>query len=147
MAYVEGEAVARSNSEPMLRSVQMLSVLPPKRAIWGCVVEATDSFHLGEVVAIPREPVKKESLVEVEIKEPTVNCDVVAMRVVPAESLVMIEFPANVVEFVPPFETGSVPEMLDRVVVATHVGRPLTKARVKPFVVFEIDDRLSAVVV
>ena len=76
------------------------------------VVEAKESFHFGAVVAMPREPRKKESLVVVEIKEPTVNCDVVAMSVVPAEFDVMIELAANAVALVPPNATVTVPRVM-----------------------------------
>ena len=55
--------------------------------------------------------------------------EVVAMRVVPAESETMMELAGKAVEFVPPLETVSVPVMVDRVEVATHVGTPLTRAR------------------
>ena len=48
---------------------------------------------------------------------------------------------------VPPLVVARVPEMLARVVVAVHVGTPLTKAKVKPSVVLAMDDRLLAVVV
>ena len=70
-----------------------------------------------------------------------------AMRVVPAESETMIELGAKEVELVPPLETGSVPEMLDSVDVAVHVGTPFDRARTNPSVVFAIDDRLLADVV
>ena len=108
MAYVEGELVAKYRAPPILRTVQMLSALPPSKAICGWLVEATDNFHLGEVVAMPREPVKKESLVVVEIKLPTVSCDVVAMSVVPALSEVTMELAGNDVLFVPPLATVTV---------------------------------------
>jgi hypothetical protein len=45
----------------------------PIKAIWGWEVEATDNFHFGAVVAMPKEPVKKESEVVVAISEPTVS--------------------------------------------------------------------------
>ena len=83
-------------------------------------VLATASLHLGEVVAMPREPRKNESEVVVEMREPTVNCEVVAIKVVPAELDVMIEFPAKEVALVPPLETESVPVMVERVVVETQ---------------------------
>ena len=73
------------------------------------MVEEICSFHLGEVVAIPTLPKKYDELVVVEINDPTVNCDVVAIKVVPALSLVMMEFGAKDVALVPPLETGSVP--------------------------------------
>ena len=47
----------------------------------------------------------------------------------------------------PPEPTASVPEILERVEVATHVGTPLTRAKVKPSVVLEMFERLFAVVV
>ena len=50
------------------------------------------NFQFGEVVAIPREPVKKELEVVVEIIEPTVNWEVVAMMFVPSEDAVRIAF-------------------------------------------------------
>ena len=40
---------------------------------------------------MPREPVKNELEVEVEIKLPTVSCDVVAISAVPSEFEVMME--------------------------------------------------------
>ena len=56
-----------------------------------------------------RAPAKEEALVVVDRREPTVNCEVVAMSVVPSESETMMEFGAKVVELVPPLATGSVP--------------------------------------
>ena len=44
-------------------------------------------------------------LVVVEISEPTVSCDEVAMRAVPAALLVIIEFGAKDVDPVPPYST------------------------------------------
>ena len=44
-------------------------------------------------------------LVVVEISEPTVSCDDVAMRAVPAELEVMMEFGAKDVDPVPPYST------------------------------------------
>ena len=58
---------------------------------------------------IPREPRKNDVFVVVEISEPTVSCDVVAMRAVPFAFDVMIEFGANCVAPVPPFGIPSVP--------------------------------------
>ena len=63
-------------------------------------------------------PAKEELLVVVERSEPTVSCVPVAMRVLPAESEVMMEFGAKEVELVPPLETDRVPEMVERVEVA-----------------------------
>ena len=54
------------------------------------------NFQLGVVVAIPRLPVKNELEVEVEISDPTVSCDVVAMIAVPPEFDVMMELAGNV---------------------------------------------------
>ena len=48
---------------------------------------------------------------------------------------------------VPPLIVDNVPEIVERVVVAVHVGTPFCKARVKPSVVFEMDEREFAVVV
>ena len=48
---------------------------------------------------------------------------------------------------VPPLTLESVPEMFDSVEVAVHVGTPLTRARVKPSVVFEMEDKAEAEVV
>ena len=98
-------------------------------------------------MAIPKEPVKNERLVDVDLSDEIVRSDVVAIRVVPAASLVMMEFTANEVAFVPPLATDRVPVIFERVVVAVHVGTPLTRARVKPSVVLAIDDRVSAAVV
>ena len=81
--------------------------------------------------------------------EPTVNCEVVAMSVVPKLLEVIIELAGKAVEFVPPLATvtvGKVKELTpaeyeqlmpleqEEVVVATQVGTPPTKARVKPLV-------------
>ena len=63
----------------------------------------------GVVVPIPSLPKKNDVLVVVEIKLPTVSCDVVAMRAEPSKFDVMMEFGEKEVEFVPPFPTGSVP--------------------------------------
>ena len=60
------------------------------------------NFQLGVVVAMPRLPVKKELEVEVEISDPTVSCDVVAMIAVPPEFDVMMELLAKAVLPVPP---------------------------------------------
>ena len=54
------------------------------------------SFHLGDVVAIPRLPVKYESVVVVEIKLPTVSCEPVATSPLPEELETMMEFGENV---------------------------------------------------
>ena len=48
----------------------------------------------------------------VEIKEPTVNCDVVARIVVPAEPETRIELAGNDVTPVPPLTTGAIPVRL-----------------------------------
>ena len=56
------------------------------------------------------------------------------MRDNPSDDAVMMEFAANDVAFVPPLETGSVPEIVARVVVATQVGTPAYSARTNPFV-------------
>ena len=58
---------------PIERRVQMSSDAPPVKASCGWVVLAMTSFHFGEVVAMPRLPVKKESAVVVEMREPTVS--------------------------------------------------------------------------
>ena len=56
-----------------------------------------------------RAPANDEALVVVESNDPTVSCDVVAMRADPSALEVMMEFGANDVEFVPPFAIGRVP--------------------------------------
>ena len=66
------------------------------------MVLAICSFHCGEVVAIPREPVKKDKLVDVDFSDETVRSDVVAMRVVPRESEVTMELAGKEMAFVPP---------------------------------------------
>ena len=81
-------------------------------------------------------------IVEVESNEPTVSCDVVAMRVVPRESDVMMEFGAKDPEFVPPLATVRVPVIVERVVVAVHVGTPETRARTCPSVPADVVDNL-----
>ena len=56
-------------------------MVPPIRASCDCVVEASSSLAPPVekvVVPIAKLPVKKESLVVVEIRLPTVSCDVVA---------------------------------------------------------------------
>ena len=68
-----------------------------------------DSFHFGDVVPRPRLPVKKESTVVVEINDPTVNCDVVAVNAVPAALETIIEFGEKTDEPVPPFAVDRVP--------------------------------------
>ncbi len=75
---------------PIDLKVKMSSEFDPCKASCGCEVDAIVSFHLGEVVAIPRLPVKKESVVVVEMRLPTVNCVPVAMRL-PEELVVTIE--------------------------------------------------------
>jgi hypothetical protein len=88
------------------------SVTLPTSAICDCVVEAMVSLApavVNVVVPTPSAPVKNEFDVEVEINEPIVNCDPVAMSVVPRESETMIDPGANDVAFVPPLATGSVP--------------------------------------
>jgi hypothetical protein len=69
----------------------------------------TENRAHGVVVAIPSLPRKNEVLVVVEIKLPTVSCDVVAMRALPAALLVMMELGEKKVEPVPPFGTARVP--------------------------------------
>ena len=89
----------------------MLSVTLPIREICDCVVEAIASLApavVKVVVPIPSAPVKNEFDVEVEISEPTVSCDVVAISGKPSDDDVMIEFGAKEVEFVPPLATGRV---------------------------------------
>ena len=85
--------------------------------------------------------------VEVERSDPTVSCDVVATSDVPSALDVMMELLGYDVWFVPPLATVSVPVIVESVVVATQLGTPLTRARVKPSVVLEIEDRAEAVVV
>ena len=48
---------------------------------------------------------------------------------------------------VPPLTADNVPEMVERVVVAVHVGTPFCKAKVNPSVEFAMDERLFADVV
>ena len=104
------------------------------------------SVNLGVVVPIPIQLLVKieDRSVDVERSDPTVSCDVVAMSDKPSDDDVMMEFAANEVAFVPPLATDRVPVIFARVVVAVHVGTPLTRARVKPSVVLAIDDRVSA---
>jgi hypothetical protein len=71
-------------------------VLPPTSATCGIEVDATVNFHTGVVVAIPRDPVKNELAVVVEIRLPTVSCVPVAERI-PDAFDVMIELIGNVV--------------------------------------------------
>ena len=81
-----------------------------------------------EIAVLPRKfdiPV-----VDVANKFPTVSCVPVAIRAVPAEFETIIELTGKDVEFVPPEETGSVPEIVESVVVATHDGIPFARARV-----------------
>ena len=80
-------------------------------------------------------------LVVVEIRDPTVSCDVVAISERPSADDVMIELGANDVVFVPPLDTGRVPVIVVSVVVATQLGTPLTRASVNPFVVAASLDR------
>lgn len=56
------------------------------------------------------------------------------MRESPSDDDVRIEFNANDVAFVPPLDTGRVPEILESVVVATQLGIPFARARTKPLV-------------
>ena len=65
------------------------------------------------VVPIPRAPVKNDGVVVVEMSEPTVNCEVVAIRAEPFELEVMMEFGAKEMEPVPPLVTGRVPVTCD----------------------------------
>ena len=61
----------------------------------------------------------------------------------------MVATPVRAEESMPvtPLATESVPVMVDRVEVATQVGTPLDRAKVKPSVELAIDERLLAVVV
>jgi hypothetical protein len=63
----------------------------------------TESRPQGVVDPTPREPTKKEALVVVEMREPTVSCEVVAMRAVPVELETMMELGEKLVEPVPPY--------------------------------------------
>ena len=108
------------------------------------MVEAMFSFHTGVVVAIPSEPVKNDVFVDVERSEETVRSDEVAIRESPSAEEVMNELRANDVAFVPPFETASVPVIVVRVVVACHVGTPLTSARTWPLVPCDVVARAPA---
>lgn len=67
------------------------------------------SNQAGVVVPIPRAPLKKEEEVVVEIRDPTVSCEVVEMRAVPAELTVTMVFGDQVEALVPPLASGSVP--------------------------------------
>ena len=60
------------------------------------------------VVPMPREPVKYDGVVVVEMREPTVSCEVVAMMLVPSLLAVRIEFEgkASVAVRVPDVVTG-----------------------------------------
>jgi hypothetical protein len=65
------------------------------------------------VVPRPSDPTKNELSVDVDIKLPTVSCDVVAMSVVPRELETMMELAGKDVEFVPPLATGRVPVIVE----------------------------------
>lgn len=104
--------VAMYKLPPMLLKLNNGSVTPPCRANCGCVVEAMRcAAMLDEKIPtldVPtfRPPINVERLVEVESREPTVNCEVVAIKVVPAASDVMTDPAAKAVAFVPPFATA-----------------------------------------
>ena len=85
---------------------------------------------------IPNQLLRKIELPVVDVAKSvdTVRLDVVAISDRPSEDEVMIEFAANDVAFVPPLATVSSPEMVERVVVACHVGTPLKSASVNPSV-------------
>ena len=76
-----------------------------------CDADAEYGFKSHWEVVVPRAtfPLKNELAVVVEISDPTVSCEVVATRAVPAEFDVIIEFAAKAVAFVPPFAIGNVP--------------------------------------
>ena len=65
----------------------------------------------------------------VPIRLPTVSCVPVAMRL-PEELVVTMELIGRIEREV----IGKVPEIVERVVVACHVGTPPTKAKTKPLV-------------
>ena len=108
-------------TEPLVSVFRSDDVIPviANAVVVACVVSNLGSVDVAVVVAR---------------MFPTVSCVPVAMRAVPSVLDTMIELFANVVEFVPPFDTGSVPVIVARVVVACHVGTPLTRARTNPFV-------------
>ena len=60
-------------------------------------------------VPTPSCPLNQEMLVEVEMSEPTVSCEVVAMMPLPVEFDVKMELAGNEVTPVPPFANGTVP--------------------------------------
>ena len=85
---------------------------PAERAICGAVEEASVRRYPGVLVPKPVQLFRKMLFDSVEeaIKLLTVKLfDVVAIKEVPLELEVMIEFPANEVTFVPPFATPRVP--------------------------------------
>ena len=75
----------------------------------------------------PMPPRNVENDVVVESKLPTVNCDVVAISVVPAESETMMEFGANDVALVPPLDTATV----ERVRAPDESDRPVPSKLLK----------------
>ena len=80
----------------------------------------------GVVVPMPRDPRKYELVVVVAIKFPTVSCEVVAVKAVPAALETMIEFGEKEVAPVPPFPKARVPEtsaMLPSLYLATGSTR------------------------
>src|SRR6266404_2331123 len=80
----------------MLLNLKMSSVFAPCRASWLWVVEATRSRATlppkFETDVVPKDnpPAKNDWEVVVESKLPTVNCEVVAMMLVPSDDAVRI---------------------------------------------------------
>ena len=88
----------------------MSSVILPMSANCDCDVEEIAKILPTVVVApTPREPMKYELALVVEIRDPTVRIDDVAMSAEPFEFDTMMEFAGKRVDPVPPFTTGSVP--------------------------------------
>ena len=64
-------------------------------------------------------------------------------KAVPAALVYNIRLPVMEERPVPPFVIGRVPEIVESVVVATHVGIPETRAKTKPSVVAARLERMS----
>ena len=81
--------------EPIPLNFQISSVTFPTNASCDCVVEAMVSLApdvANVVVPTPSAPTKNEFDVDVDISDPTVSCEVVAIKLAPVESETMIEF-------------------------------------------------------
>ena len=81
---------------------------PSDRTSCGAVVDDNCKSHLGVVVPIPVQLLRSTVFVKLEVasSEPTVNCEVVAMRLAPVASETIMELTGNEDCPVPPDVTA-----------------------------------------